>query len=230
MTIKQNRARFRAGLFDSAKWREVLSTILDWIYPPRCSRCGRVDTHWCERCDQELSAVPIIALQHQLDAFDGVMASAHHKGIIQDAIHALKYNQARNTADSLADRLVQLLIQQNWTIDCIIPVPLHTNRLQERGYNQSKLLCDSIAAKYAIPVADDAIARQKATRSQVGLNREERLTNVSDAFTAMYSLSGKRILIVDDVRTTGATLIACAQAARSAGATEVYALTVTVAN
>jgi ComF family protein len=97
--------------------------------------------------------------------------------------------------------------------------------LAERGYNQSQILCAALSEHINIPTAE-ALTRERDTGSQVGLTQAERLTNVESAFRAdAAQVAGKQLLIVDDVRTTGATLNACAQAALTAGARAVYALT-----
>jgi ComF family protein len=116
----------------------------------------------------------------------------------------------------------------NWTIDMIVPVPMHTTRLRERGYNQAQLLGEHAAQQLAIPCVPEAVQRLRHTQSQVNLNAQERQANMQDAFEANPQLvSGQTILLIDDVYTTGATLAACAQTALDAGATAVYGLTVT---
>jgi competence protein ComFC len=126
--------------------------------------------------------------------------------------------------------LLTQLIKQNWTIDIIVPVPLHMSRLAERGYNQAQLLSEVLAKEAALPCSPEAVSRQRNTQSQVTLNAMERQINLQDAFQAHPQLvSNKNILLIDDVYTTGATLSACAQAILEAGALAVYGLTVTVA-
>ena len=112
----------------------------------------------------------------------------------------------------------------------IVPVPLHINRLRERGYNQARLIAGHVAQMRGLPLVPQAIYRQVETHSQVGLNAEEREANMQGAFGAdPQTVSAQTILLIDDVYTTGATLAACAQAAREAGAAAVYGLTGTMA-
>ncbi|MGB1288799.1 MAG: ComF family protein, partial [Aggregatilineales bacterium] len=100
--------------------------------------------------------------------------------------------------------------------------------LRSRGYNQAEKIADALANYSPIPCIPEALHRERHTRSQVGLNQQERLQNVESAFIADTAIvSGKIVLIVDDVRTTGATLIGCAIALKDAGAADIYALTVT---
>jgi ComF family protein len=131
----------------------------------------------------------------------------------------------------LGQRLAAAYQQLDWTIDIIIPVPLHISRYRERGYNQSQEMAMELAAQIGCPCEPDAIERTRATQSQVGLNREERLTNLDDAFVAhMAAIAGKTVLLVDDVQTTGTTLAMCANAAMQVGAAAVFGMTVTAAN
>ena len=107
---------------------------------------------------------------------------------------------------------------------------MHTSRYRERGYNQAQEIATVLAAAIDCRCEPTAIERTRMTQSQVGLNREERLTNLDDAFAAQAQLViGKSLLLVDDVQTTGTTLSMCAEAAMQAGAVRVYGITVTAA-
>ena len=203
----------------------VRDAALDWIFPPRCVGCGRVDAWWCASCADDLTALPIDPAFYPLDHFAATLSTGVHVGLLQNSIQALKYYGLTDLTPLLGARLASVYPRLNVTIDLIVPVPLFKARLAERGYNQSQILCAALADQIGIPTSD-ALTRERDTGSQVGLNREERLTNVESAFKAdPAQVDGKRLLIVDDVRTTGATLKACAQAALTAGASAVYALT-----
>jgi ComF family protein len=154
-----------------------------------------------------------------------VASTGLYTGKLRDAIHALKYNHAPHLAAPLASRLDALLATLPYSFDCLIPVPIHTARLQQRGYNQAKLLADQIKNLTGIPVMDSVIVRHQNTRTQVGLTAQKRRENVAGAFTTEGSLEGKQVLLIDDVLTTGATLAACAQTAYDAGASFVFGLT-----
>jgi len=111
--------------------------------------------------------------------------------------------------------------------DVLMPVPLHPKRLRERGYNQAALLADEIGRLRDMPVVETALVRQRDTVTQArAASAAERRGNVHDAFTSRHDLHNERILLVDDVCTTGATLDACAAALKAAGAGSVYGLTV----
>jgi len=158
-----------------------------------------------------------------------IRVAAIHTAPLRQAIHALKYGGQRELASPLARYLVAALLDVPWAaayqrVDGVIPVPLHEDRRLERGYNQSELLAEAYCQRAKVPLATHWLARQRATRSQVGLTAAERQSNVDDAFVAAPAVLGKRIIVLDDVYTTGATLDACAHALVDAGAAAVYGL------
>jgi ComF family protein len=112
-------------------------------------------------------------------------------------------------------------------LDMVLPVPLHTRRLRERGFNQALLLAQGISERFAIPLVFDSLERTKFTRPQVELVGRDRMKNVSGAFALRYPhvVHGKRVLLIDDVFTTGATMNECSRVLKLAGAQSVTALT-----
>jgi ComF family protein len=148
------------------------------------------------------------------------------EGPLRQAIHHLKYSGRSSLAEPLGRFLTECWIAGPLPADLIVPVPLHKARLHERGYNQSTLLARQLARASGLPLAEEALKRIRATTPQVSLNAIEREANVRDAFEAHANLVvGRRILLVDDVCTTGATLDACSRALKQGGATSVWALT-----
>jgi competence protein ComFC len=219
------KAQQRSGLF---LLRDIL---LDLIFPPSCLRCGRVDWHFCEACQAILRDLPNAPVFADLPAFAGLIATGKHEGILQEAVQALKYQQALSLAPLLAERMAKSLEDSSWTFDIVIPVPISSLRLKERGYNQAKEISHYLAQQLNIPHQPEALEKIRHTQSQVGLSQTERLSNIKEAFSADSSLlKGKTLLLVDDVRSTGATLVECAQTAINAGASAVYAITVTTAS
>lgn len=159
---------------------------------------------------------------------EGLRACAFHSGPLREAIHQFKYEGLRSLAGPLGK-----LMSQTWSevapasgFDVIVPVPLHRTRQRERGYNQAALLAREISPTLHCPVVEGELVRVKATAPQIDLSAEQRRHNVQDAFKCTNcNLAGKRVLLVDDVCTTGATLEAAAAALHQAGAASVWSFT-----
>lgn len=128
--------------------------------------------------------------------------------------------------DAIAAQMTTFVKGLGWQVDIMIPMPLGRQRMRERGYNQVAMIAMPLAMALGYQYKPDALIRQKETRSQVGLSREERRMNVNEAFLAGAGVKDKFVLVMDDVSTTGSTLSAGAQALYAAGAKDVYALTV----
>jgi ComF family protein len=145
--------------------------------------------------------------------------------VLRELIHLFKYARIRPLAGPLGEILARA-IPRDQTFDAIVPVPLHWRRRWQRGFNQSALLAAAIARRYGIPVRG-WLCRTRATPTQAGLTNARRRSNVTGAFRVgrRARVSGRRILLVDDVMTTGATAGACAAALKRAGAKYVALLT-----
>jgi ComF family protein len=161
-------------------------------------------------------------------ALAAVRAPCAYAGPVRAAIHRLKYQGERHLAAPLATLLADCLAARPLAVDALVPVPLDAARGRHRGYNQAALLAAPVAEALAVPTTPDALQRTRATRPQVGLSARERRANVRGAFTCPTptAVTGRRLLLVDDVMTTGATLEACALALTSAGAERVWGLVV----
>ena len=155
--------------------------------------------------------------------FDGAYCFGFYEGELRELIHLLKYDGMKPLAARLGDFLSRALPLDE-AFDAVVPVPLHWRRRFERGFNQAALLAERIAAKRGIPVRH-ALRRIRATRTQTGLTNAKRRENVRGAFRARRSVEGLRILLIDDVMTTGATGSACAAVLKRAGAKSVTLLT-----
>ncbi|MCD4674107.1 MAG: ComF family protein [Anaerolineaceae bacterium] len=217
---------------------------LDWLYPPFCAGCGKPGTLWCDECQNASNPISLNSIcvhcgqvlpkEQRICAvcrknpppYTAMRSWATFSGPLRKAVHSLKYQQNMGLGIKLADHLISLLDQLNWSLDFITPVPLNSSRLAERGYNQSNLLARPIAFARQLPFVPGSINRTRNTASQVGLSATDRLENVTGAFEANRKIvDHKSVLLVDDVATTGATLAACTQALLSAGAEKVYAIT-----
>jgi ComF family protein len=229
-----------ADLLDRAT--RVGQFLLDLIYPPRCPGCGRIGFAFCDGCRAQVEyIVPPVCrrcgctLPHEglcsscrtlPSSLDGILAVAVFADPLRQAIHALKYENNTILAAPLGEMMVDAWRRSGLPkADLIVPVPLHTRRQAERGYNQSGLLARVVGRGLGLPMDDHTLVRLRSTPPQVGLSRTERQQNVEGAFECLGPLNGKTVAVVDDVCTTGATLEACATALRAGGATDVWAFT-----
>jgi ComF family protein len=161
---------------------------------------------------------------------DELICAGAFQGPLRTAIHNFKYESDTPLASALALLLAQALVSgEKAGLDSeppsVIPVPLHIDRKRQRGYNQSELLARELAKITGWPLVR-GLERVRNTRSQVGLTAEERRENMRDAFAWRGGAVPRRVLLVDDVCTTGATLSACADVLRANGARGVYAAAV----
>jgi ComF family protein len=150
--------------------------------------------------------------------FDGLTCPYEHRGAVKKALHLLKFQRRRALARPLGERLAAVFVPQPG--EAIVPVPLHAARQRERGFNQAELLARLLPG----PVHPEYLRRTHATAHQYQQSDAVRLANVLRAFEA-GPVKGQRIVLVDDIMTTGATLNACAETLRAAGALTVRAVT-----
>ena len=200
------------------------------IAPSYCQHCHDYcpsSRLLCDRCGPALDSVPLPA-PSELDAIP-VYSSGLHQGVLAQSVRALKYSGATHLAQPLGQRMRMALPAALARIDVIVPVPLHAVRLAERGYNQSALLARTLAKELRIPLLATALRRQRATLPQAHLGREQRCDNLRQAFAPADITPGSRLLLVDDVITTGSTLRSCSDALRQAGGQVVCILTTTQA-
>jgi ComF family protein len=232
-----------------------LRRLLDFIFPSSCAFCrspvdGSDIPFFCSTCWADFAPIlgPLCrscgrpfesdeALTHSPEhrcyecrinppGFDMALSIGYFEGPLREAIHQFKYRPCRALGRPLGDWMASQIRMVN-EVDLIIPVPLHRSRLRQRGFNQALLLASEINRFCHAPLSFDNLYRARPTRPQVELTGNERLKNVAGAFKVHRpeELQGKRIILIDDVFTTGATLRECASVLRKAGTIEVTALT-----
>jgi ComF family protein len=208
--------------------RNTLTALWDWLFPPRCVACQARGAWLCAACLEQVEYLPAPGPHYtdQIAPLRAARSAAWFEGPLRQAVHHFKYEGLRVLAGVLGDILYAGWSTRPWPAQVIVPVPLHGSRLRQRGYNQSALLSQELSVRTALPVVSAVLKRITPTRPQVGLSARERSDNVRDAFRcANPQLAGARVLLIDDVWTTGATMRACGQALLAGGAEAVWGLT-----
>jgi len=232
------------------KWH----TLLDLIFPRICLGCGGMvspdHSHICWDClaSIEYVASPYCSLcgdpvEGKVDNefvcfncsdtrihFDRARSAARYRGVIQDLLREYKYRRAIWAANDLL-HILEACVHAHYEpdeIDCVVFVPLYPRRRRERGFNQSALLAAGLAKALRRPLLPKCLKRVRATATQTNLTARQRATNVKGAFRARQErrLKGQRVLLVDDVMTTGATVNECARVLKEGGAEKVSVVTV----
>lgn len=179
----------------------------------------------CPECRARIQEIDAVEPRHLPVGLTAIASAALFAPPLREAIHQFKYDNVTGLAAPLAELMAAAWPRLGLAADLLMPVPLHARRLTERGYNQSTLLARQLSRSLGIPVDERTLVRQRHTRQQVGLGPDERHSNVADAFVCRVQLAGQRIVVIDDVCTTGATLEACAAALIGAGAGLVWGYT-----
>jgi ComF family protein len=194
------------------------------IEPPFCQRCALpfagaiTDAFTCGYCAK---------LEFR---FDRAVSACRAEGVVRDCIHRFKYNRELYFGRHLSDwMMVAARRWIDWTVvDALVPVPLHPRKQRHREFNQAEVLARAVSRELDKPVLRGQLRRVKDTETQTHLGAAARVANLRGAFAVRQaaSVAGRRLVLVDDVFTTGATLDSCAKVLRHAGAVQVTALTV----
>jgi len=239
------------ALGEVAEWRQWVTAALDLVFPPLCPVChgrlgaGRRDPlcracwegferivpPWCRCCGVPLGIEGLCGgCRIRRPPFASARAAVRYGDLVREAIHAFKFGGRRGLVEPLGDLLAGLgLSALPGTLpDALVPVPLHPSRARERGYDQALLLARRLERAWGVPVVADALLRAVPTQPQTDLDAAARRRNVRDAFAVRRSekITGRHIVLVDDVLTTGATAGECALTLYRAGAAAVGVLTV----
>lgn len=204
-------------------WRPLLESFFELLAPLRCAACERESEGalFCEGC--------ALSLEY---AEEDAPALFLYSGPIRDAVHELKYRGRSDLGPRLGVPMAEKVLRSGISIDRVMPIPLHPSRQRARGYNQAALLAAKIASLLGVPLDRRSLVRTRVTPPQAELDREERLQNLHSAFEIRAKegeLDGAKILLVDDVMTTGATLDAAAEVLFEAGVRRVDAFVLALA-
>ncbi len=213
-----------------AQLKNIFNSTLHLFYPHVCTGCGsdllEEDNLLCLTCIHNLPHTNFATLAHnpvEKDFWGRIPLTAAYSQfyfskefLIQHLIHQLKYRGDTKIGFYLGEIMGKTLLNSNRfnAVDALIPLPLYGDKEHKRGYNQAAVICNGISSVMNIPVLNGAVIRQHATETQTRKHRTERWENVKDSFKVIKEneLSGKHLLLVDDVVTTGATLEACGNA------------------
>jgi ComF family protein len=226
--------------------RFLLTSIRRLFYPRVCVLCClalvKSERQLCAFCLRKLPKTRILNAAHNpvFDIFRGRIPVRNagaflvfrSGGIARQLLHEIKYKDNRDLAVWLGELYAAELLERGIEpVDFIIPVPLHRRKQKQRGYNQSEAFALGIGGKWQIPVCTDVLVRKKFTQTQTRKSKWERWRNVQEVFVVANTemLTGKKILLVDDVVTTGATLEACTRVLLNAGAEKVDVQTIAYA-
>lgn len=219
----------------------IAVNFLDFIFPKKCVSCGKYGAYICNRCLKKIAYVdnPVCPVcQRQAIggkthpgclnkySLDGLVVGFRYWGPIKLAVAKIKYRWIWDIAYTLVD----LFSQNIWKFSIpekfiLVPVPLHSRRKNWRGFNQAELICKILSEKFDCKW-QDLLKRQIETKTQVGLTAQERKVNIKNAFTLKSVVSGKIIILVDDVYTTGSTMREACGVLKKAGATVVWGMAI----
>lgn len=234
--------------------RDIGRGLVDLIFPPRCTACGkslgeRRSPPFCEECAADFRFLssplcPVCGLPYADQAgtdhpcescllspppFAAARSVGAYQGVLQELIHRCKYGREVTIGETLGEIMAGYPYPcfdiQDYSV--VMPVPLHVRRLRERGFNQSLILAREIAERHKLKLDYLALQRIIPTPPQIHLGRQEREQNVRGAFdvTKPTRVAGEKIILVDDVYTTGSTAGECAHALKRSGAAAVAILT-----
>lgn len=192
------------------------------IEEPRCKKCGKPirqkEAEFCYDCEREDLC------------YEQGRSLWIHKMPVSSSIYAFKYKNRRVYGEVYGREMAKTFrkIIRLWEIDVIVPVPLHRKKQKKRGYNQAEILAKEIGFRVGIPVDTTLIKRKKNTVPQKEFTRKERKKNLKNAFEVTGKVEGKRVLIIDDIYTTGSTIDAISILLKKAGAEKTYFLTISI--
>lgn len=218
----------------TARFRRLAAALRDLVYPRRavCMGCGTqigFEEDWiCPECRQEL-AKSWVGAYPPPKGIEGAAYAYAYRGAAAGIVQHMKYSGIHRLAAFMGGDMARAYrFLEPTGADCVVPVPMHAKRLRQRGYNHAERLARDVAERLGLPCVN-ALERVRNTVQQARLDEHARRRNLKDAFALRESVAGRRVLLVDDVCTTGTTARTCAKALKAGGAKSVYLLCYTVA-
>lgn len=199
--------------------RQIFHFILEQIFPSSCIGCDAVDQQLCNGCVQSVQFVPEWTRLHHIWIWS---AYPYHQVLCERIMGLWKYKGAEHILRKFYSQIQFPNLEQ---FDALVFVPLHRKKQIERGFNQSEIFANLLSDSYEIPFID-GLKRVRNTKAQARLSRLDRLENLRQAFvySGKEKLDGKRILIIDDVVSTGSTIMECVRAMKNEGAQDVVGI------
>lgn len=208
------------------------SLLYDLVFYEKCPVCSRYShvgySPFCEFCWNKIegfSSHRVVTGKFCNDFWKYIVSLnsfGAYEGLLKDAIHCFKYSGIKRVGRELGKLLASIIPPE---VDLLIPVPLHINKLRKREFNQSAILAKQCADAWKIPLALTLLIKVKETKDQASLEAKDRYINVKNAYKVTGLMKGIKVGLVDDVVTTGATLMECAKVLKKAGVKEIHAIT-----
>lgn len=211
----------------------MLNFVLDLLFPPKCGFCGKINSEYlCKKCEiklQNLKATKEINKIKNQEYTYHIYAYSY-KEAIRSKIIDYKFNDK----PEISNTFVKLLLNNKKicgfleNYDIMIPVPMYPKKQIQRGYNQAELIAKKLAKELAIYYEKDVLYKHKQTKTQSSLDKKSRQSNVKDAYNCenKQKINGKKVILFDDIYTTGSTAKECSKILKQAGAKEIVVLTI----
>lgn len=221
----------------------AIKQFINALYPNKCAGCGRVipeNEGFCDFCFEMLPKIDLdkfctrcgsaksdCRCKHRTFRFEGAVAAYYNEGPARKAMYQFKFRRTGYFADFFAKKMTIAVKNAFYDakIDAVAYVPLSVRNRLKRGYDQSRELASRVAENLGLPLLGNAIGCHKKKKPQHETEWKERFSNVRDMYFSNMSLKGRTILLVDDIKTSGATLDECAKVLLTAGADRVYCVT-----
>lgn len=198
-------------------------SLLPIIKEPRCKKCGKEvskqEKEYCYDCNTK---------KHHFD--EGIALFTHNK-LIKNSIYQFKYHNKREYKNFYIEEILKRYQSTilSWNAEAFIPVPLYPSKKIKRGFNQAEVLAVTLAKKLELPVDSSLLIRNKETNAQKELNHKERAKNVENAFKLTQKIvQYKKVVLIDDIYTTGATIDSCSKELKKFGVNKVYFITISI--